>query len=113
MGQINDHLSTVSHIERYIGTPYDKTQALLDNLPQLLELLAYFRNNGTLNDARFHYAQALPSAVWSIYHGLQKFPSVETVDSNLEEMEGEVTHVDADNITITFNQPVSGFAYIN
>jgi hypothetical protein len=113
MSHLNDHRSTVSLVERYIGTPYDKIKELLDNLPQLLELLAYYKNEGSVNDATFTYAQTTPSNIWVVTHNLQKFPSVETVDLNLTEMEGEVVHISEDVLEIRFNNPVSGFAYVN
>lgn len=113
MGHLNDHRSTTSLVERYIGTPYDRLMIIVDHLTELLKLLDYYENQGSVNDARYTHTQATVSAVWVVPHNLEKFPSIETVDSSLEEIEGEVTHVDNDNLYITFNQPVSGFAYVN
>jgi len=113
MSHLNDHRSTVSLVERYVGTAYDKLMELLKFLPELLELLEYFRNYTGVVDARLTFSQSTPASVWIIPHNLLKFPSIETVDSSLTEMEGEVVHIDNNNLTITFNKPVSGFAYIN
>jgi len=112
MSHLNDHRSTVSLVERYIGTPYDQIKSLVDNLPQLLALLEIYQNASVV-DANFTYTQASSTATWVVTHNLNKFPSVETVDSNLEEIEGEVVHISNDQLEIRFNSPVSGFAYVN
>jgi hypothetical protein len=112
VGHLNDHRSTISLVERYIGTPYDDIKQLLDNLPQLLELLAFFKSYSIV-DAKLEYDQSQASDTWVIHHNFGKYPSVETVDNNKNEMEGEVVHTDNNTLTIYFNEPVSGFAYIN
>lgn len=112
MGNLNDHRSTVSLVERYIGTPYDKINQLLANLPDLLALLEFFKSYSVI-DAKLVYDQAQASDTWVVHHNFGKFPSVETVDSSKNEMEGEVVHTDNNTLTIYFNEPVSGFAYIN
>ena len=65
-----------------------------------------------------HYAftdhtQANPSAIWTINHGLNKFPSVTVVDSAGTQVLGDVQHIDNDNLTITFVNQFSGKAYLN
>ena len=112
MSHLNDHRSTTSLVERYINTPYDDIKTLLDNLPQLLELLTFFKGYSVI-DARLEIHQAIASDVWTIVHNMHKFPSVETVDESREEIMGEVTHQDDTTLIITFNEPVSGYAYIN
>jgi hypothetical protein len=112
MSHLNDHRSTVSLVERYIGTPYDKINELLDALPQLLELLSFFKSYSVV-DAKLVYDQAQASDTWVIHHNFGKYPSVETVDSDKNEMEGEVVHTDENTLTIYFNKPVSGWAYVN
>jgi hypothetical protein len=113
MGYLNDHRSTTSLVERYIGTEYDKIQEIADNMPALLELLAFFKTHTGVTDERLTFTQTNASTIWTIQHNMQKYPSIRTVDSNLEEIEGEVTHIDNMLLKIVFNQPVSGFAYLN
>ena len=65
-----------------------------------------------------HYAftdhtQANPSTIWTINHGLNKFPSVTVVDSAGTQVLGDVQHIDNDNLTITFVNQFSGKAYLN
>jgi hypothetical protein len=115
MGRINSNRSTISLLERYLGTPYDNIQELITNLPAMLELLEYFRTHTVVGaiDNRMTFTQVVASTEWVIQHNMGKYPSVETVDGSKEEITGEVIHTDDMNLTIRFNQPVSGFAYIN
>jgi len=113
MGMLNDHRSSTSLVERYIGTEYDKIQELADNMPALLELLAFFKAHTGVTDERLTFTQSTVSTIWVIQHNMNKFPSIRTVDSQQEEIEGEITHIDNMLLKIVFNQPVSGFAYLN
>lgn len=61
----------------------------------------------------YPFAQSIPAAVWTIVHGLDRYPSVTVKDSAGEEVEGDVRYVDANTITITFAAPFSGDAYLN
>lgn len=60
----------------------------------------------------FRHTQAVASAVWTIAHGLDYFPSVEVKDSANAELFGQVDYTDADTLTITFSTPTSGVAYL-
>jgi hypothetical protein len=55
----------------------------------------------------------LPSATWTIIHGLSKYPSVTAVDSAGSVVVGDVNYIYANNLTVTFNASFSGVAYIN
>jgi hypothetical protein len=57
--------------------------------------------------------QAIPSAVWTINHNLQTFPSVTAVDSAGEEMIMEVTYIDYNTLTCKASGPIAGKAYLN
>lgn len=58
------------------------------------------------------HRQDVPSAVWTIAHGLGSIPAVTVVDSALNEVTGSVQHTDTNNLTITFAFPFSGRAYL-
>lgn len=67
------------------------------------------------NDKHYTHTQGVPSAVWTVTHGLRKRPSVTVVDSA-----GDVTLPtvaydpdDADRLTLTFAGAMSGKAYCN
>lgn len=49
-------------------------------------------------------------AVWMIPHNLGRFPVVSIRDSTGEVVSADIQHLDANVLTITFNQPVLGSA---
>ncbi len=61
----------------------------------------------------YPFAQSMPASVWTIVHGLDRYPSVTVIDSAGEEIDGDVRYVDANTITVTFAAPFSGDAYLN
>ena len=65
------------------------------------------------SDKNFVFTQATPSAVWTINHGLNKFPSVTSVNNNNIQAYGAVEYIDKNNLTITFSGGFSGKAYMN
>ena len=46
-------------------------------------------------------------------HKLNKYPSVTVIDSANNEVEGEISYIDLNNITIKFNSSFSGKAILN
>lgn len=64
-------------------------------------------------DSNYVHPQSSPSALWTVNHGLGKFPSVSVVDSANDEVEGSVRHISVNQLTITFSAPFSGRAFIN
>lgn len=64
-------------------------------------------------DKSYIFTQAVPSTVWIINHGLNKFPSVSVVNNNNILMYGEVSYIDANNLQVNFSAGFSGKAYIN
>ncbi len=59
------------------------------------------------------FNQIISSATWSIGHNLNKFPSVTVTDSIDRIIVGDVSYVDANNITISFTAPFSGQVFLN
>ena len=57
--------------------------------------------------------QQVSSSSWVVTHNLNKFASVNIVDTANDEIIGEVTYNGLNQITITFSSAVSGKAYIN
>ena len=66
-----------------------------------------------VEDKHFVHDQGVPSATWSISHGLNKYASVVAVDSANSVVVGQIDYIDLNNITITFNASFSGEAYLN
>lgn len=64
-------------------------------------------------DLYYDHDQVLSLTSWAIPHNLGKKPSVHVVDSGGNEVEGDVSHTDVNNLTITFSAAISGHAYLN
>ena len=64
-------------------------------------------------DKTFEFSQTSPSALWEIQHQLNKFPSVMVVDSAGSVVVGDITYIDTNNITISFQSAFAGKAYLN
>lgn len=64
-------------------------------------------------DKTFRFSQGTPSSLWSITHNLNKYPSVTIMDTSGSEYEGEIKHLDENNLTIEFSVAVSGSASLN
>lgn len=61
----------------------------------------------------YTFTQGAPSALWTIAHGLGRFPSVSTVDSAGNSFFGKVQYIDANSLSVSMSYPVSGKAYLN
>lgn len=108
--QNDDMSSRPGLIQKYINTDYDNIREIGRNLKELLELLAFFRNwGGQSADLTLEFKQESPSEVWTIEHGMLKYPSV-TISNN---MHGEIQYVDKNTVEIIFSEAVSGFAFLN
>ncbi len=64
-------------------------------------------------DKKYVHDQGIPSLIWTINHGLNKYPSVSAVDTAGSVVFGQVDYIDTNNLTITFNASFSGEAYLN
>jgi hypothetical protein len=57
--------------------------------------------------------QQVASATWVVTHNLNKFASINIVDTANEEVVGDVAYNSLNQITLNFSAPISGKAYIN
>jgi hypothetical protein len=64
-------------------------------------------------DIHYVHTQGSASASWTIAHSLGKKPSVTVQDGSGNDVEGSVAYTDDNNLTITFNTPFAGVAYLN
>jgi len=64
-------------------------------------------------DKYYQHIQSIPAVLWNVFHELGKYPSVTVIDSYGIEYEGEVSHTDENNLTLTFSAMISGFANCN
>ena len=65
------------------------------------------------SDKNYVHNQIASSNTWNIANNLNKFASVSVVDSAGSVVIGEITYVDANNVTLTFSAAFSGKAYLN
>tara|TARA_R100001510_G_C7652216_1_gene210018 strand:+ start:2025 stop:2585 length:561 start_codon:yes stop_codon:yes gene_type:complete len=74
-------------------------------------------NNGvgdiTSSNFAFTVGAGSATATWNINHNLDKYPAVVAVNTSNEEIFGDLTYVDKNNVTIAFKSAVAGFAYLN
>lgn len=64
-------------------------------------------------DKHFTYEQSVASAEWVIVHNLNKKPSITVVDSADTVWYGEYEYNDLNTVTLRFNAPFTGKAYLN
>jgi hypothetical protein len=66
-----------------------------------------------VQDKHYTHDQGIPSQVWTINHGLNKYPTAVAVDTAKSVVVGMIDYIDLNNITITFNASFSGETYLN
>ena len=64
-------------------------------------------------DKTFIYDQVVPATIWTVQHGLNKFPSITVVDSAKSVVVGDYTYVDNNNVILEFSAAFAGKAYFN
>jgi len=78
-----------------------------------LNLIAGAGGGSRSGDKSFIFTQASPSKIWTIEHGLAKYPSVSVVDSANNIVVGDVQYISESKISISFAGAFSGKAYLN
>lgn len=64
-------------------------------------------------DANYVHNQSALASTWLVAHNLNKYPSVEVVDTGNTVILPNVHYESANQITLTFSAPTSGKAYVN
>lgn len=57
---------------------------------------------------RYLHTQSLAASTWTVAHGLGRKPIVQVLDSAGTEVFGEVKHLNADTLTVSFGAPFGG-----
>lgn len=65
------------------------------------------------HSATYIHTQMSALSVWSIEHNLDKYPSVDVVDSAGTVVCGNVQYVDRNHLTVEFSAAFAGMAYLN
>lgn len=66
-----------------------------------------------ITDRHYDFVQNSPATVWTINHGLGKYPSVETFDFDGNLIEGDVRHTSINQVVITWSGGQTGSATLN
>ena len=74
---------------------------------------AAFTPSAGSGDKNYTFVQAVPSAVWTITHNLEKYPSVSVVNSSNQLGYGQVNYTSLNELTITFSAAFAGKAFLN
>lgn len=98
--------SQVKVIETSSGIEHVLSATRLDDSSECISIAAN-------DDKHYTHDQGLPALVWTVQHGLDKYPTVAVTDTSDTVVVGEVTYIDVNNLTITFNASFSGEAYLN
>jgi len=67
----------------------------------------------SLTKENYIHNQIMASSVWTINHTLNKFPSINIVDSAGSLVIGDVAYTSLSQIVVSFTAPFSGIAYLN
>jgi len=109
-----DKDNTVTGTDKLLGTDSVTGQTKNFSLSSFNTLVS-----GTINvpgqdevDSYVH-EQNSPSAVWTINHNLNKYPSIVLVDTEDDVIYGEVNYESNNTIIITLSAAISGKAFLN
>ena len=59
------------------------------------------------------YNQTAPASVWNVVHNLNRYPAVSVVDSAGSVVTGDVEHLSANALQVSFASAFSGTAYLS
>tara|TARA_R110002012_G_scaffold148405_1_gene307178 strand:- start:4198 stop:4932 length:735 start_codon:yes stop_codon:yes gene_type:complete len=82
-----------------------------DKKDYFISILTYDSNAS--NDKNFVYTQVAKSDLWQVTHGLNKFCSVEVVNSSEEVIYPNVEYTSLNTVTISFSSAQNGQAFFN
>lgn len=73
----------------------------------------YRRRDDIEAPATYRHVQSIPEAEWVITHGLGFRPNLVVMDSAGNVVEGNITHLDSNQLTVTFSAPFGGEASLS
>lgn len=85
--------------------------SLLEDKGYLLSVIDFDIINS--NDKNYIHNQTIPAAQWSVQHNLNKYPSASVMLPSGHIGIADITHIDQNNLTITFAGDETGKAIIN
>ena len=82
-------------------------------LPQDAATKAYVDASSAAGDARYTHVQSVLAAVWTVVHGLGKYPSVSVTDAAGSLVQAAVEYLDEDTLQVMFWNSATGVVYCN
>lgn len=70
-------------------------------------------NPGPPGGAAFLYTQAVPASTWVIAHNLNNWVHCTLMDEDYRTIHADVVRTDIQTVTVNFNSPKTGFAYLS
>ena len=70
-------------------------------------------SGGSGGTAAYTHDQTTPAALWTVTHNLGFYPNVSVVDSGDNQVEGLITYNGMNSLTVEFNTPFGGRAYLS
>lgn len=67
----------------------------------------------SINNNHFSFNQQSPSDTWIVEHELSKRGSVTVTNDNLESIIGLIKYINDDIVHILFNEPLTGWVFVN
>lgn len=125
--KISDSMIVDGHIEAdsFVGSGAGLTDLNVSisslNVTGVPSSSTYLRGDGTWavgaggsggTATEFIHNQSIPSDIWTIHHGLDKYPTVVIVDSAGSVFLGDVKYIDSNTVTVTFTSSFGGKAYL-
>lgn len=59
------------------------------------------------------FRQVFPMSTWNIGHGLNRHPTLVVIDSAGDTVEGSITFIDLNTVSVNFSVAISGIAYLS
>lgn len=83
-----------------------------DALHEILTIIAAGAS-GLAAAGFYRHVQNTPSATWTIAHNLGFRPGVQIVDSNGDDIDASIEHLDADTTVVSFITAIAGEAFLS
>jgi hypothetical protein len=96
--------------DREVGVETDTKKLKIGNGTSSWNSLSYMVTSA--QDAFYEHTQSVAALQWNIVHNMSKYPSVSIVINN-EEVEADITYIDANNIRLDFSSAYTGKAYLS
>lgn len=112
---VNNNIIKIKQLSeaKIIILKFDSNIAAIEAHKLLRNSLTKLKNNLKNNTKSYHlYEQINPATVWNIEHNINRLVSVTIYDDNNEEIIGDITIIDNNNVQVNFNTPTIGKAII-